>query len=317
MNNINLHFLPLPFFGEGQGRGTKTRILMNIKSILTSAFLLTSFITAGAQTKYLNVQIDDGQYESFEVTPSLGLSWDNVNKEETPPPSPITKDTPVGTVGIYNGLEAVVVELDSYKYAVATRNLGATSDYEGAGIYADLSYGTSPAVERSSDGYWISPYNVPCYGYYFCSLEDVKKYMAKHSIGDGWKVPSYYDMQSIGSHLQKVFNESGTYIGHGWKIEGTETLLLFPAAGGMFQLGLNDLDHTPTKDDIDYENGHFNLGRTSTRGYYLCDYGYNGLATMGFAHEQGSGASASVYMFNYAFGPQTNTVRLICKLPVE
>lgn len=288
---------------------------MNIKSILTSAFLLTSFMTAGAQTRYLNVQIDDGQYESFEVTPSLGLSWDNVNKEETPPPSPITKDAAVGTIGIYNGVEAVVVELGSYKYAVATRNLGATSDYEGAGIYADTPYGSLPTVEKSSDGYQISPYIVPCYGYYFYSIEDVNKYIAKHSIGDGWCVPSSSEMGLIASHLSKVFNESGTYIGHGWKIEGTETLLLFPAAGGTFAEGLGEGFHT--KDDIDYENGSFYLGRTSTRGYYLCDYGWGSIGTMEFCHEVGSGSTASVNTFNYSCGPQTNTVRLICKLSDE
>ena len=92
---------------------------MNIKSILTTAFLLTSFMTAGAQTKYLNVQIDDGQYESFEVTPDLELSWDLKNYEENPPQVLKTVDL---------GLESGAMW--------ATCNLGATKPWETGDYYA-------------------------------------------------------------------------------------------------------------------------------------------------------------------------------------
>ena len=57
---------------------------MNIKSILTSALLLASFMTAGAQTRYLNVKIADGQYKSFEVTPDLKVTWDRQKKDFMP-----------------------------------------------------------------------------------------------------------------------------------------------------------------------------------------------------------------------------------------
>lgn len=53
---------------------------MNIKSILTTALLLTSFMNASAQTRYLNVQTDGNHYRSYVVTPKLKVTWDNEKK---------------------------------------------------------------------------------------------------------------------------------------------------------------------------------------------------------------------------------------------
>ena len=53
---------------------------MNIKSILTTALLLTSFMNASAQTRYLNVQADGNHYRSYVVTPKLKVTWDNEMK---------------------------------------------------------------------------------------------------------------------------------------------------------------------------------------------------------------------------------------------
>lgn len=53
---------------------------MNIKSILTTALLLTLFMTASAQTRYLNVQTDGNHYRSYVVTPKLKVTWDDEKK---------------------------------------------------------------------------------------------------------------------------------------------------------------------------------------------------------------------------------------------
>ena len=106
---------------------------MNIKSILTTALLLASFMTAGAQTtKYLNVQTGDGQYKSFEVTPNLELSWDLENYEEKKPAT--TTGTAKATI---NSVETDVnwVQLWEGGPKFADRNIGATSETDCGGYY--------------------------------------------------------------------------------------------------------------------------------------------------------------------------------------
>ena len=105
---------------------------MNIKSILTSALLLASFMTAGAQTRYLNVQTGDGQYKSFEVTPDLELSWDLENYEENKPA------TTTGTAkAMIDNVETDVnwVQLWEGGPMFADRNIGATSETDYGDYY--------------------------------------------------------------------------------------------------------------------------------------------------------------------------------------
>ena len=216
---------------------------MNIKSILTSALLLASFMTAGAQTtKYLNVQTGDGQYRSFEVTPKLELSWDLENYEENPPANPgptplakLTKDSPVGTIGIYNGVEAIVVELTvdnvKTKYAIATKNVGATSVDEGAG--------TSPENDKEYTVYELNGVltrsSVPCYGNYYSRLELDKAYCYLNEIRTNkvWHVPSLHEFYALMQLMDGPEHwddaKKGRFLSFG---EGnSKTTLFLPAAG--------------------------------------------------------------------------------------
>ena len=105
---------------------------MNIKSILTSALLLTSFMTAGAQTRYLNVKIADGQYKSFEVTPDLKVTWDLENYEEKKPA------TTTGTAkAMIDNVETDVnwVQLWEGGPMFADHNIGAASETDYGGYY--------------------------------------------------------------------------------------------------------------------------------------------------------------------------------------
>lgn len=115
----------------------------------------------------------------------------------------ITKFSPEGTLGMYEGREAIVVELtidgESHRYAIATMNVGATT-VDGAGSYGD---------------YFI--------------FEDAND-PEKTGLSDGWHVPSLKEIDAL-SKLYKSWNYDRK--GYEWffNVGGNTTSLFLPAAG--------------------------------------------------------------------------------------
>lgn len=100
----------------------------------------------------------------------------------------LTTNTPVGTIGMVGGREAMVVDLGGTigKVAVATRNVGAAS--------------------------------VSDYGAEF-DIDDVNG-PSKNKLSDGWYVPSKEELDALFANLD--FNEAGT--GLEWKVTASATL---------------------------------------------------------------------------------------------
>lgn len=115
----------------------------------------------------------------------------------------LTTDSPVGTIGMLNGREAIVVELEvngeKQKVGIATMNVGATSVDDCCG-------------DAQSD----------CYGSFFTSATANS---ASNGLSNGWYVPTKDQMNAL---LKRLTWNNERY-GVEWKI-GSNTLFI-PAAG--------------------------------------------------------------------------------------
>lgn len=173
---------------------------MKIKYALSALLLAVCGMTS-AQT-YLNVKTADNKYKSFEVTEELELTWGE--KLEKDPAEGININSPVGTIGMLNGREAIVVDLGTAeapnKVAIATMNVGATS------------------IDVAPD----------CYGN-LLNFNDAND-ETKTGLKDGWYVPSKEELEALSAKLTWQAATENKCAGRVWQVTETASLFL-PAAG--------------------------------------------------------------------------------------
>ena len=118
----------------------------------------------------------------------------------------ITANSPVGTVGMLNEVEGIVVELNGTNVVVATKNIGATTIDGDAG---------------STD-----PEAASCYGSY-AMISQENEYFNFTGIGNlGWRMPTKAELEALAANLEW----SGDRHGAIWNVTDASTLFL-PAAG--------------------------------------------------------------------------------------
>ena len=145
----------------------------------------------------------------------------------------ITANSPVGTVGMLNEVEGIVVELNGTKVVIATKNLGATTIDGGAG---------STVPEAAS-----------CYGSY-AMISQESPYFTLAGIGNlGWRMPTKAELEALAANLEW----SGDRHGAIWKV--TDAATLFLPAAGFFN---NNVDKNTGE-----VYGYINVG---TQGLYAC-----------------------------------------------
>ena len=125
-----------------------------------------------------------------------------VSKEKFVPG--ITANSPVGTVGMLDELEGMVVELNGTKVVVATKNIGATTIDGGAG---------------STD-----PTEASCYGDYYSLIMSSNQLIG----ASGWRLPTQSELSTLISNDKLTWDIER----HGaiWLVTDAATLFL-PAAG--------------------------------------------------------------------------------------
>lgn len=145
----------------------------------------------------------------------------------------ITANSPVGTVGLLNEVEGMVVELNGTKVVIATKNLGATTIGEGAG---------------STD-----PEAASCYGSY-AMISQETPYFTFTGIGNlGWRMPTKAELEALAANLKW----SGDRYGAIWNV--TDAATLFLPAAGFYN---NNVDKNSGE-----VYGYINVG---TQGLYAC-----------------------------------------------
>lgn len=145
----------------------------------------------------------------------------------------ITVNSPVGTVGMLNEVEGIVVELNGTKVVVATKNIGATTIDGDAG---------------STD-----PEAASCYGAY-AMISQESSYFTFTGIGNlGWRMPTKAELEALAANLEW----SGDRHGAIWKV--TDAATLFLPAAGFYN---NNVDKNTGE-----VYGYINVG---TQGLYAC-----------------------------------------------
>lgn len=135
----------------------------------------------------------------------------------------IMADSPVGMVGMLNGVEGMVVELNGKKTVVATMNYGATTIDGGAG---------------SAD-----PEGATCYGsYIFLGFASA---LAQGHTMFGWRLPTSEEMDALAEKITWSDDR------HGAVLQVTETSTLFLPAAGY---------HINQKDEEGVAIGYTNVG---------------------------------------------------------
>lgn len=145
----------------------------------------------------------------------------------------ITANSPVGTVGMLNEVEGIVVELNGTKVVVATKNIGATTIDGGAG---------------STD-----PEAASCYGVYAMISQETGAFTFTGIGNLGWRMPTKAELEALAANLEW----SGDRHGAIWKVTDAATLFL-PAAGYYN----NNVDKNTGE-----VYGYINVG---TQGLYAC-----------------------------------------------
>ena len=132
----------------------------------------------------------------------------------------LTADSPVGTIGMLNGREAIVVELEVngevQKVGVATMNVGALSAEEGAGSTTDAD----------------------CYGEYF-NFDDAND-VSKTHLANGWYVPNSEELKALAAKL----TWNNTLKGRELKFPEQGTSLFLPAGGWINTSGTKSFTGT-------------------------------------------------------------------------
>lgn len=118
----------------------------------------------------------------------------------------ITANSPVGTVGMLNEVEGIVVELNGTNVVVATKNIGATTIDGDAG---------------STD-----PEAASCYGVYAMISQESGAFTFTGIGNLGWRMPTKAELEALAANLEW----SGDRHGAIWKVTDAATLFL-PAAG--------------------------------------------------------------------------------------
>lgn len=151
------------------------------------------------------------KFSFFTITfvTAIVLCFSCSKNDDVPEPNPqqseLNKHTDIGTIGMLNGREAIVVDLGGTigKVAIATMNVGATSVDKGAGTDSQAS----------------------CYGKYF-TFAQAQDLNSADFGGIGWYIPSKDELYELSKKL--TWNESKG--GCEWKVTDKATLF-FPAAG--------------------------------------------------------------------------------------
>lgn len=175
----------------------------------------TDFYIALPSFGYTGVKIyltsTDGNVcvKTFKGQNGLTITRSQITKasftvEETEFVTGITAKSPVGTVGLLNMVEGMVVELNGTNVVIATKNVGATTIAGDAG---------SENIDAS------------CYG----TLAQKTDLDGKIALGGaGWRLPTVDELNSLKEHM--VWN--GSRHGVEWKVTDESTLYI-PAAGAM------------------------------------------------------------------------------------
>lgn len=143
----------------------------------------------------------------------------------------ITANSPVGTVGMLDGIEGIVVELNGTNVVVATKNVGATTIDGGAG---------------SDD-----PTKASCYGDYNSLIMTSNQLIG----ASGWRLPTQSELSTLISNDKITWNIS-KHNGAIWQVTDATTLFL-PAAGY----------YDYNNDESTGEVGYVNVGKC---GFYMC-----------------------------------------------
>ena len=188
-------------------------------------------MTAGAQTRYLNVKTADGQYKSFEVKPDLKVTWDLENYEEKKPA--IGKGTAKAMI---DNVETDVnwVQLWEGGPMFADRNIGATSETDCGGYYRwGKSIDKDPNLAYNEEGEVLS------------GDDDT----ATKLWGSNWRMPTSAELTDLTNNCSwtwydgeekkyKNTNVKGCLVAGKGDYEGNSVFL--PAAGGCYSSGVYD-----------------------------------------------------------------------------
>lgn len=145
----------------------------------------------------------------------------------------ITANSPVGTVGMLNEVEGIVVELNGTKVVVATKNIGATTIDGDAG---------------STD-----PEAASCYGVYAKISQETGAFTFTGIGNLGWRMPTKAELEALAENLEW----SGDRHGAIWNV--TDAATLFLPAAGFYN---NNVDENTGE-----VYGYINVG---TQGLYAC-----------------------------------------------
>ena len=87
------------------------------------------FYIAMPEAEYTNASVTvNTTVDSYiKAAPSIKITRSKIKNATIDMSNTIVKDSPVGTIGIYNGLEGIVAELDGVKTIIATKNIGAAT----------------------------------------------------------------------------------------------------------------------------------------------------------------------------------------------
>lgn len=120
----------------------------------------------------------------------------------------ITANSKPGTVGLLNGVEGMVVELNGKNVVVATKNVGATT------------------IDGGADS--TDPEAASCYGVF--NIFSSFNYGGKVNFGgNGWRLPTKAELEALAANLEWSVARHGAI----WQAPNGSTLFL-PAAGRYF-----------------------------------------------------------------------------------
>lgn len=155
--------------------------------------------------------------KTFKGTDGLSIARSQITKasftvKETEFVPGITAKSPVGTVGLLNMVEGMVVELNGTKVVIATKNVDATTIDGGAG----------------STNY----FDASCYGVF--NLFSFANYGGNvNFVGNGWRLPTKAELEALKDEISWNSDRHGAI----WQV-ADGSILYLPAAGRYFSYGM-------------------------------------------------------------------------------